>query len=389
MCPHVTLLFLLSIAAAAAPSDTSSAHLGAANRLLNLERFEQAAIEYQQALEINPKLLSARRNLAECRFELREYDPARTLLTDLLRYPSTKAMSHYYLGRIDLMEGQAASAIAQFLSIPRAHPFRDERYFLGMAYYKSGAWENSETALEQSLRENPRDFRSHQLLARVLQKLGRASAAAKEFSETRRLLNYYTEGSQALKRCGQVLANKNADEAERVCGPLLTTDDVDKLTTVGMLLGKAGSFEQAKDAWKRAASLDPQSSEIRYDLALTCFHLNDRICARDNAKAAIQARTDFPEANVLYATVLYTMGADAEALPALRRARALNPQDRSIRELLIDELLLWAKQYARNEKAGDARNLLNELDGLEPLQAEQEQRFFETRKLLESGDRQK
>ena len=184
-----------------------------------------------------------------------------------------------------------------------------------------------------------------------------------------------------MKRCGQLLSNK-AGDAEAVRRPLLETDDVDQLAAIGTLLGKAGTFHEAARAWKRAALLDPESPEIRYNLALTCFRLNDRVCARDNAKAAIQARADFPEANVLYGSVLYVMGADAECLPALRRAHNLLPADESVRELLSRELVLWAEQYAKAGKPGDARALLTELGRLHPLQPEVEQRQLAVGRLL-------
>jgi tetratricopeptide (TPR) repeat protein len=382
-------LFLLLLMAAPRSPDTGLAHVGAGNQLLSQERFDEAAVEYQAALRLDPKLLNARRDLAVCRFELRQYEEAKELLSELLSHPSTNAMAHYYLGRIDLLEGKFVPAIAQLLSIPRAHPFRDERYFLGAAYFKSGDWEKSATTLQESVRENPRDFRAHQLLARALQTLGRRQAATHEFAETRTLLGYYTEGSQAIKRCGETLSRKNGEETAKVCGPLLTTDDVDKLAALGMLLGNNEFFEAAKTAWTRAASLDPESSEIRYDLALTCFHLKDKACARDNAKAAIDARADFPEANVLYASVLYTMGADAEALPALRRAHALSPNDNSVRAMLGNELILWAEQYAHTGKLDDARRLLSELDSLRPLGAEQERRLLELQQLLDNGQPQR
>jgi predicted Zn-dependent protease len=383
MCRHLTLLFVVSMTlASAAMGDTALSHVGAANRLLDREQFSEAADEFQKALDLDRGLLAPRRDLAICRFELRQYDLAKKLLSELLNHASTSAMAHYYSGRIDLVEDDIPAAIAHFRSIPSAHPFRDERYYLGKAYFKTSRWESCMNILEAYIRENPRDFRSHQLLARAFLKMGRKEAAAAEFAETRRLLGYYTEGSEALKRCGQLLSNNTDKEAWKTCGPQMKTDDVDKLASLGMLFGRYGRFEQARAVWQRAASLDPESPEIRYDLALTCFHLKDSRCARDNAKAAIQARPDFPEANVLYASVLYQLGADDEALPALRRAHMLNPADASIRELLGNELMLWAEQYAKTGKSGEARVLVTELDALQPLQQEQQRRQQVLRRIL-------
>lgn len=377
------MLLVVSVASAWADSNGAAlAHLGAAEQLMNREQFSEAADEFQQALDLDHGLLAARRDLAVCRFELRQYGPARQLFSKLLNQSSTNALAHYYLGRIDLVEDNLPSAIAHFHSISKEHPFLDEQYFLGKAYFKSSQFEGCVKILNESIRENPRDFRSHQLLARALLKLGRKKAAAGQFAETRRLLNYYTEGSQALKRCGQLLSNSAGEEAWKVCGPQMQTDDVDKLAALGMVFGKYGLYEKARGVWKRAAFLDPDSAEIRYDLALTCFHLKDIPCARANAKAAIESRTDFPEANVLYASILYMMGEDEQALPALRKAHMLNPDDGSVRELLGNELMLWAEHYAKRGNSGEARALSAELDGLQPLQQEQERRRQALRRLL-------
>jgi len=382
MCRGLTLLLVILIAPAWAAPETALAHLGAANHLMSAEQYGEAANEFQKALELNNSLLAARRDLAVCRFELRQYDVAKQLLSELLKHRSTNSLGHYYLGRIDLAEGNVPSAIAQFRSIPIGQPFRDERYFLGKAYFKSSQFERCVRMLQQAIGENPRDFRSHQLLARALVKLGRNGAAAREFAETRRLLNYYTEGSQALKRCAQLLSTGSGADAEKVCGPQLETDDVDKLASVGMVFGKYGQYEKAREVWLRAASLDPDSAEIRYNLALTCFHLKNTQCAYENAKAAMQRRAEFPEANVLYASILYMKGADEEALPALRKAHLLNPNDGSIRQLLGNELMLWAEHYAKTGKLGEARALGAELDGLRPLQHDQEARREALRRLL-------
>jgi len=372
---RLPVLFITCLmVATAASKDSALAHLGKANQLFNEERFEEAAGEFQKALDNNPGLPTARRDLAVCQFEFRQYEPARQRFSELLNDKATASLAHYYLGRIDLIAEKFPSAIAHFRASSSARPFRDERYFLGMAYFKSLQLQNSVKVLNESIEENPRDFRAHQLLARALQKLGKTQAAAAQFQETRRLLGYYTEGSQALKRCGQSLSAATGQEISNLCGPLLETDDVDKLAALGVLLGKAQHFEQARSAWARAASLDPESAEIRYDLALTCFHLKDLGCARENAAAAIQGREDFPEANVLYGSVLYMMGADEEALPALRRAHSLSPTDTGITELLSNELLLWAEQYAKTGGGANARELITELDRLQPLGREQQQR---------------
>src|SRR5438552_511025 len=79
------------------------------------------------------------------------------------------------------------------------------------------------------------------------------------------------------------LAQDNPVAAWAMCRPLAETDDVGKIAAIGMLFGEAKQYRPALEAWQKAAALDPDSSEIQYNFALTCFHLKDMLRAREHA----------------------------------------------------------------------------------------------------------
>ena len=273
----VLLVLMLWNSTAALPRHRRPrAHLGSGNQLLQAERYAEAADEFQQALRDDPALAQARQQLAVCYFELRDYTRARPLLQQMLAGKSSAALATYYLGRIDLVEHNLDSAIRRFRSLPRENPVRDElSTFLGSAYYKQEKYQQSLEVLKQASAQNPRDARVHQLLARTYQKLGQNAVAESEFTETRRLHDYYLEGSVAIGRCRALLSHGQAEAAWEQCRPLTETDDVDQIVAIGMLFGEAEKYSQALTAWEKAVPLDPDSSEIQYNLALTCFHLKD------------------------------------------------------------------------------------------------------------------
>src|SRR5262249_31788631 len=162
-------------------------------------------------------------------------------------------------------------------------------------------------------------------------KVGLSDQAEKEFAQTRRLHDYYLEGSVAIGRCRASLSQDQTDRAWELCGPLTDTDDVDKIAAIGMLFGGAGKKPQAPSAWGKEVALDPDSSEIQYNLALTCFHMKDMPHAREYAAEAVRQRPDFVEANILYGTILYMGAEDPKAIAVLTRAHELKPDDPGVR----------------------------------------------------------
>src|SRR5678816_3024346 len=247
----IVLLMLWMAAGAAGSTAAARAYLGSGNQFMQAERYAEAADEFQKALRDDRTLTQARDQLAICYFELRDYAHARPLLEQMVQDKSSAGVAAYYLGRIDLIDRDFDSAIRRLRSIPREHPVRDELYYLGSAYFKQEKYAESIRTLQQAAVENPRDSRVHQLLARAYQKSGQPGVAEKEFAETRRLHDYYLEGSTAIARCRSLLSQNNPVGAWAECRPLTETDDVDKIVAIGMLFGEAKEYRPALEAWQK------------------------------------------------------------------------------------------------------------------------------------------
>jgi tetratricopeptide (TPR) repeat protein len=368
---------------AAAAGDEAMAYLGAADRLYSEEQYREAVDQYEAALRADPTLEAARRQLAICLFQIKDYDRARPLFAQLLSQRKTLRLAHYYLGRMELLHGAPTAALVHLQKVVGAQPFQDEYYFLASANFKLDRYSVCSGFLRKQIALNPRDSRAHLLLARVHRKRGEDEAAEREFAETRRLSEYYLEGSTALKRCRLALSSDSSQILEE-CHSLLETDDVDKLSAAGVIFGQAQHYAEARESLARAAILDPDSPEVRYNLALSCFHLREFEEAKTNVAAALQARPEFPEANVLYGTLLYMAGLDREAIPVLRRAHRLSPQDQSVRRLLAKELLNEADHAVTEGRMTDARGQLEEAGPLAPGSDEISRLIAEVRSRLNS-----
>lgn len=225
-------LFCLAPWMAWCAASTALASLGKGNELMREERYQEAAAEFEQALHDDKTLAEARLNLAVCRFELRDYGAARKLLAG-----DNRPLAVYYLGRLDLLDGNLDTAIARFHSLAAGGGVHDEKYFLASAYCKKGRFAEAIAPLREWIDVNPRDFRAHLLLARALAKVGRRAEADQEFARTRELHEYYAQGSAAIGACRALLNAGKTDEAWAACRPMLETDDADKVAAIGLLFG--------------------------------------------------------------------------------------------------------------------------------------------------------
>jgi tetratricopeptide (TPR) repeat protein len=324
---------LAAPARALAPQD-GLGHLGAGLRLFELQRYSEAAREFELALEINPKLDDARYHLAVSYFNQRRYADARKQFERLRATGYRKDWATYYFGRMDLLEGSPDRAIQQFESLKGPGPLEDELYFLGSAYMKRGEPEKATGPLKRQTEFNPRDFRAHNLLGRAYTKMGHPREAEREYARAEQLQEYYLKGKKELMECRALLEAAHREQAWARCGSVVETDDIDKLTAVGMLFGEFHSYDRALQVFEKALALDPESPEVNYDIGFTYFGKKDYPQARKFLETAVQLRAHFFEAQALEGTVLYLLGDDAAALKALQQAHELRPDDDAVSKLL-------------------------------------------------------
>jgi tetratricopeptide (TPR) repeat protein len=329
------LVMLLGGALMGCAQSAGLGSLGKGNSLMQDERYEEAKAFFLQALQADRSLGEARKNLAVCEFEQREYGEARRDF-QALKAVRDRGLADYYLGRLDLLDGKLDSAIRRLSSAGARGAPVDREFFLGMADFKKGWTKEAIGVWRHYLTLNPRDFRAHAWLARAFAKEGAREEASKEYARTRQLHDYYAQGSVMLTRCGALISQQKQEEAWQLCGPMLETDDADKAAAFGMLFGQAGDHAHALAFWNRALNLDPESPETNYNVALAYFEMQAVGQARGYAKTARDLWPEFPEATILYGTILYMLAEDKEALQVLTEAQALRPQDENVKKLLAE-----------------------------------------------------
>jgi predicted Zn-dependent protease len=132
--------------------------------------------------------------------------------------------------------------------------------------------------------------------ARVYEKLGRIDAAIADYE------GLYAANNQARQFAANNLAmllvtyrkdRPSLDRARELTNAFATSDNGSLLDTAGWVSFKRGEYQAALTALERAAERAPQSSVIRFHLAMTQLQLGQRDRARTNLESALNGADSF------------------------------------------------------------------------------------------------
>jgi tetratricopeptide (TPR) repeat protein len=358
-------------------TDTAQAHIGKGFENLKDQRYREAADEFSAALKLDPGLVDARYQLGVSYFAIGRRAEARAELERVRAEVSNSQGATYYLGRLDLVEGDLESATRRLEGLAADPPFPDTLYYLGSAFLKKGDTVAAEKWLRKAAEMDPRDFRIPDHLARVYQKLGRSQEAEREYARSAELRRRYNEGAQQATDCSRALDTGQLEQARSICQQLFVPENPDKLTTLGMLYGQHGDFADAVEPLKRAASVDPESFEIQHNLGLTYFRLKQYQNARGPLEKAVELRPDFFGSNALLGATLYALKADEAAYRALDHAHQLSPDDADSAELLFKTAMILAQKHATEKHYAESLKYLRRAEELHPADSEVHRRLAE------------
>ena len=352
----------------AAPVD---AHLGKGYEALKEERYEEAAVEFRAALEIDPKLaLRARFPLAIALFEMHQNTEAREELQTVRRETGDHPNISYYLGRLDLEDHYFESAIRNLTAAMANPPYPDTAYHLGFAYFKHGDYKEAEEWLKKAEKRTPHDSRVPYQLGTLYRTEGRAEEAKEAFARSDAVRERNDKESGIKRECIQDLDQGLKEKAAAVCDQLYDPNDADKLTALGILYGQHGEADRALKPLLRAVELEPQSPQMQYNLALTYVQLGQLEEARAHLAEAVKRWPDLFPLNALYGVVLWDLGQTLPAYEALVRAHQLNAGDTKTAEVLYRCELALAQDSEKSKKDSEAIRYLEEAAKLMPNEAE-------------------
>ena len=362
-------------------------HVGKGYSQMQEQRYDQAAHEFERALSLDPKRVRARYQLAICYFALGHREQSRRQFARLLTETGNDSSIVYYLGRLDLDEGNLNSAIHRLGSITSQPPFPDTAYYLGSAYLKKHDLPAAQEWLKKAQKDSPRDFRIPDHLARVYQQAGRKEEAEKQYTLAAGLRQRYDDASQRAVSCSRALETLPLAQSRASCQALFDPTDPDRLTTLGTLYGQHGDYAAAVEPLLLAAKLDPDSWEIQHNLGLTYFRLRRHPQARPALERAVALRPDFFGSNALLGATLFALGEDETAYRILEHAHQLNPDDGETADLLHRTALSLGQKFYTQREYSKSLNYLQKAAEIQPRNAEIHRHLADIYMLLGQHDR--
>ncbi len=314
---------------------------------LDKENYNAAIEALHGALVINELIPGANYQLGLAHFRLGQSGEAEAAFLKELKFEPPDPYSLYYLGRIQLNQGETAEAIDYFERVLAVGTLLDVRSRLAGAYLRSGEISKAVDLLEEAIRMQPEQGEVHYLLGRAYQRQGRAEDARRAFDLAARWKSKAQGEIRQLLELRALLKAGNTAAAATKARDLSESTDPDVTLAAGIALGEGGRNSESEALLRRTIELQPQYAEAHYNLALTYVAAGRPAEALPVLARAIDLRPELYEARLLMGHLLVEEGERHEAIEHLRAAAAIRP----------DNSKLWAflgLQYLEGRYFGEA-----------------------------------
>jgi tetratricopeptide (TPR) repeat protein len=273
-------------------------------QLNNLE-FSSAADSFEKALKHDSGSVDARIGLAKISFAKNEPDQAARYVNEALQIQPSNAESLALKGVASMQKESWQEAVAYLKKARQADPTLEMAYVnLAKSQRKVGNFKAAEEAARTAIKLNSENYQAHSQLSAALFKMNRKKEGLKEIIEAVRINPLYVRGYLIIGRIYQAAGKVNVaieiynkglgvnplatplraelsaayafvgdyENAykEAVTVALTQSRDTDWLR-VGVFAIVLGKFEKAEKAFKKALTINPNSSDAHYNLAELYF----------------------------------------------------------------------------------------------------------------------
>jgi tetratricopeptide (TPR) repeat protein len=333
-----------------------------ASGLINQSRFREAAELLRKAEAKAPESGAVHHYLGYALWKQDEWSAAQTEFQKAHELDPKNPYTLYFLARIAQSSGQPRAAIRCYEGILQlGPPIYDTSQRLGQLYFDRGQLEKAREQIEAALRQSPWESSLYYQLGKIDQRTGHRASAQEDFASAQRLKNVSQEVVQKLVALDQALANHETDKIDGLRSEILVraSRDPEILQSMGVLLGRAGRYDEALEVLERCVRLDPSSFEAQYNLGLTLLHLNQSQDAEASLQAALKLQPDSVEVNRALGVLYVEQNRTEDAIARLRVANRMSPGDARL-------LALLGQQYLAGHFVPDAIATLQQAVNLTP-----------------------
>ncbi len=232
---------------------------------------DQKALElFKEAIEQNPKNVTAWNGLGSCQIGLNRPDAAIEAYKQAIKINPNDETTHYVLGNFYLKLGRYQEAIESYQQVIRINPDFEPAYFkLGLIFAQLGRLNEGKNAFETVIRLNPDSAPAYFNVAIAYTRLGRYQDAIKAHQEVLRINPEFAPAHYNL----------------------------------GVLYGKLGESNTEINAYKEAIRIDPDFAPAHFNLGYVLFQKGNKAAALDEYK--ILKGLDREAADKLFGLIYY------------------------------------------------------------------------------------
>jgi tetratricopeptide (TPR) repeat protein len=334
-------------------------------RIGDPKQLPEAAFQFRQALEIDPRQY-------DVRFELiavyRLLDDAPRAMSQLLLVqdarPSDPRVS-YVRGLLAADRNDLNAAINEFReALRRDRTLVGAWQDLGLAYVRSNHWPEAAEAFGELTEQRADSQEAAYLHALALYNAQNYEAAEKE---TRRALRLNPGAADAYTLLGIILSsrvNSNAEASEALTQAVaLDPKNFDAVFNLGRVQYAGKDYSSAIRSLRAAVELGPKSAEARFFLGTSLEAISDSAAALAVYQDLVKLDPDSIYGQLGSGALLLKQGKTDQAINALQRATSIDPRNFEARWSLGRALML-------SERYADAAEALHAAVALQPQRAE-------------------
>lgn len=249
-----------------------------------------AAEQYQESLRLNPAFFDALYSLAQCFYELEEYDRALFYVLEAEKLRSNSQDVQTLHGFILIGLRQLTEAEAVFSEVLRLWPNNvNARFGLGELDVAAGRISAAENQYMQALNRSPENRRALLSLAMVCQEEGKTEIAAGFIEQA---LKYYGDNAQTLYIAGIFEMNRKSYEmAEKYLRASLTVDPsyTDALDALASVLYYSARYQEMNGVADDLIKKNRSETKSWYQKVLALSKLNRMDEAVSAASSGLKA----------------------------------------------------------------------------------------------------
>jgi tetratricopeptide (TPR) repeat protein len=274
-------------------------------------RYEEAEVEFKEALKCDPEFPLAYCYLGIISLELGQVDLGMNWCERGLEIDPANGYLHYCLGAAFERKGMAKEAIKQYKIYLKEHPKDSECYFsLGCAYDENGQIKEAVKCYREAIHLDSSHYKAYYNLSLLLGERGSADEAIECLDKTIEINPTYWKGwiklgfflSGQKKWAEAVIAYERAID--------LRPDIADSHYNIGLCFLSLGKAKKAVKSFEDAHRLNASDPETTFYMALAQLDLKEEELAIDALMKTFAIDLSHERAHYLLGRLYYLRGED-------------------------------------------------------------------------------